>query len=80
MIVKKTLVSNYVNAVMMRIVSFNLQENLEGQLNKRSTQKKFKSAKKDMDSAKIFNEHMESLGVTQPSVWNLLPFTMVKFG
>jgi len=59
---------------------FTLQENLEGQLNKRSTQKKFKSAKKDMDSAKIFNEHMESLGVTQPSVWNLLPFTMVKFG
>jgi len=57
---------------------FTLQENLGEQLNKRSTQKKFKSAKKDLDQDRIMSEHMESLGVLQPSVWNLLPFTMVK--
>jgi len=57
---------------------YTLQENLEGQLNKRSTQKKFKSLKKDLDQDKIMTEHMESLGVNKPSVWNLLPFQICK--
>ena len=48
-------------------------------MNKRSTQKKFKSLKKDLDQDKIMTEHMESLGVNKPSVWNLLPFQICKF-
>ena len=58
---------------------FTLSENIGDQLNKRSTQKKLKKAKNvDVDQDKIMQEHLESLGVVKPSVWDLLPFQIVR--
>ena len=61
---------------------FTLQENLGDQLNKRSMLKKMKKSKaagaNDLDPDKIMSEHMESLGVVKPSLFDLLPFQIMR--
>jgi len=61
---------------------FTLEGNLGDQLNKRSTIKRMKKAanKSDFDPEKILNDHLDNLGVVQPSVYDLLPFQVMRLG